>query len=149
MGYRTENELRNFVFEEAYIDEIRIANGVMRINLENVRITPHNPCNRDIRMMRTNDLMLTIPDAKLTGIVKEGYKSYNANQVLLAEYPDTSIPEHEWSDTLKELSGASIYSLTYSPESGYVICIDAEEGVYDVTVSGGTDIEEWERFLNL
>lgn len=149
MGYRTENELNHFSFGEAYIDEMRVANGVMKLALENVMIHPENSCNRDIRMMRTNDLVMTIPDAKLISVIKEGYKTYNADGVFQTEYPDITIEENAWTDALKSFEGATIYSITKGEDS-YTICIDTEEeGTFDVVVSGKEDIEEWERFLNL
>ena len=46
-------------------------------------ILPENSCNRDIREMRANDLVLKIEEPVIRSLVREGYKVYDANGILL------------------------------------------------------------------
>ena len=79
MKYKTTNDLAGFDFTEAYIGEIRAMSDTFTIGLDNVKILPENTKNRDIRKMRTNELVLKIRDAKIVDFVEEGYKVYDAN----------------------------------------------------------------------
>ena len=44
------------------------------MTLSNVTILPENSCNRDIREMRANDLVLKIEEPVIRSLVREGYK---------------------------------------------------------------------------
>ena len=62
MRYTTTDELEHFSFAEAYIADVQLAGGFFHMTLSNVTILPENSCNRDIREMRANDLVLKIED---------------------------------------------------------------------------------------
>ena len=74
MKYHTINELDHFCFKEAYIAQICAVNGMFEIVFDNVTILPENSCNRDIREMRANELVLKISEPKIEALVEEGYK---------------------------------------------------------------------------
>lgn len=52
---------------------------MFEIVFDNVTILPANSCNRDIREMRANELVLKISEPKIEALVEEGYKVYDAN----------------------------------------------------------------------
>ena len=68
MKYMTENEFEHFDFTETYVKDIEQGNDYFHIWLDNVKILPENSCNRDIRKMRTNNLMLTIRDMTICSL---------------------------------------------------------------------------------
>ena len=139
MKYYTENELQNFRFEGAYIAETCAVNGIFEMILDNVTILPQNSCNRDIREMRANELKLKIREPEITAFVEEGYKVYDAEDILIA-------PEDQ-AAKLKELEGCEIYSI--EQEKGvYTVSIDTEDHTFMIKVSGSADAEEWDRFLS-
>ena len=60
MKYTTTDELEHFSFTETYIADVQVTGGFFHMTLSNVTILPENSCNRDIREMRANDLVLKI-----------------------------------------------------------------------------------------
>ena len=95
MNFRTVDEFEKFNFDEAHISGIEIKSGHVFLYLDNVMIAADNSCNRDIREMRTNDLVLKLQDGVVTSFVKEGVKVYNADGVFQREIPDEiSIRRH-------------------------------------------------------
>lgn len=149
MSYRTENELMNFDFAEAVVADIQVTSGFFHVDLDNVRIKPENSCNRDIREMRANNLVLKIEQAAVVSLIEEGFKTYDANGELKSTCEDVEIPESERLSAIKTLAGGVLYSLE-KRDSQYVFTIDAEnERTYELTVKGSGDVEEWDRFLNL
>ena len=146
--YRTINELNNFQFEEAYIDDMSFSGGCFTAQLENVKILPENSCNRDIRVMRTNDLKFTIKSAELTEIIIEGYKRFDADGKLIENVDDENVDLEKNPGLLSELSGATIYSIEKNDDN-YVICVETEEQIFDIKIKGEDNVQEWERFLNV
>ena len=147
MKYHTINELRNFNFKEAYIAHICAVSGMFEIVFDNVTILPENSCNRDIREMRANELVLKISDPVIETFVEEGYKVYDANGNLKKKNEDVVILPENYADKFKELEGCEVYSV--EQEKGcYIISVDTEDHTFLLRVSGSGDTEEWDRFLN-
>ena len=149
MRYITTNELEHFIFSEAYVGDIQATSGFFHIVLDNVIILPENSCNRDIRQMRTNELLMKIENMSIQALVEEGYKRYDANGNLLQTFEDTPIDEKDYLEILKKLIGGGVFSLE-KQEDVYTFVIDAEnERTYNLRISGTGDVEEWERFLSI
>ena len=105
MKYHTINELDHFCFKEAYIAQICAVSGMFEIVFDNVTILPANSCNRDIREMRANELVLKIGEPKIEALVEEGYKVYDANGNLKRKNEDITIAPEAYADKFKELEG--------------------------------------------
>lgn len=149
MKYKTTDEWQNFSFTEAYIADIQATNGFFHMELDNVTILPENSCNRDIRKMRTNGLLLKLEDFAITSLVEEGYKVFDANGNPMKQVEDVVIAEKEYFSVMKELVEGVIFSLE-KKENTYIFSIDAaNERTYTLEVQASHDMEEWERFLNL
>ena len=61
-------------------------------------ILPENSCNRDIRKMRTNELVFSIENASIVTLIEEGYKIYNADGVLMSEDEDKVLDESSYKE---------------------------------------------------
>lgn len=148
MKYETTDELEHFIFSEAYIGDVQITSGFFHMVLDNVTILPENSCNRDIRQMRANNLVLKIQDFSIASVIEEGYKVYDANGKLIKSCEDTALAENAWVEAVKGLVDGTVYSLE-KQEDEYVFSIDAaNERTYALRIKGSHDVEEWERFLN-
>ena len=148
MNYRTVDEILHFKFEDAYIADVQVTKGIFHMILDNVTIMPENSCNRDIRIMRTNQMLFKLEEAQVLSVVEEGYKVYDANGNLNQAYEDKEIPEDEQIKVIKEFADGSIYSLEKQEEI-YVFFIDApNERTYKMLVKASHDVEEWDRFMN-
>ena len=94
--YNTTNELNHFDFAEAVIGDIQMTNDMFRAVIDNVKILPENTCNRDIRTMRTNELMLRLDSAQIVCLVLEGYREYDADGNLKHTYEDVTVEPDEY-----------------------------------------------------
>ncbi len=148
MKYTTTNELSGFDFKDAYIGEIRAMSETFTMGLDNVTILPENSKNRDIRKMRTNQLLLKIRGAKIEDFVEEGYKIYDANGNLKEQINDRPIAPEEYTEEFKKLEGCVINTLEKG-EDAYEFSIDTEDHTYLLRVAGTEDTEEWERFMSV
>ena len=148
MNYRTVDEISHFQFADAYIADVQVTKGIFHLILDNVTILPENSCNRDIRTMRTNQLMFKLEEAKVELLVEEGYKVYDSNGNLSQTYEDQIIAEEDYTRVIKEFADGSIYSLEKQEES-YVFLVDApNERTYRLQVRATHDVEEWDRFMS-
>ncbi|MCI5856198.1 MAG: subtilin biosynthesis sensor protein SpaK [Agathobacter sp.] len=148
MKYQTINEFEHFELNEVHISDVEVTNGFFHIVLDDVVILPENSCNRDIRKMRANDLVLKIDDMKIQRLTREGYKTYNADGKLLGQTEDTVIPESDYSGILKTFTDGSAYSVTKEGNT-YTFIVDAtDESTYELVITGSGDRQEWDRFLS-
>lgn len=148
MKYTTTDELEHFGFAEAYIGDVQVTGGFFHLVLDNVTILPENSCNRDIRTMRANELLLKLEEADVCAVTKEGFKVYDANGRLMKTYDDEEIEKKDSLETIKTFVGGMIYSL--KKENGqYEFVVDApDEATYVLRVRAAHDVESWDRFLN-
>lgn len=148
MKYTTTDELEHFGFEEAYIRDVQVTGGFFHLVLDNVTILPENSCNRDIRKMRANELLLMLEEAAVCAVTKEGFKVYDANGRLMKTHDDEEIDKKDYLETIKTFVGGMVYSL--KKENGqYEFVIDApDESTYVLRVVAVHDVESWDRFLN-
>lgn len=72
-----------FLSRRLTLPTCQVTGGFFHMTLSNVTILPENSCNRDIREMRANDLVLKIEEPVIRSLVREGYKVYDANGALL------------------------------------------------------------------
>ena len=153
MNFRTVDEFENFDFNEAHISGIENRSGHIFLMLDNVMIKADNSCNRDIREMRTNDLVLKLQDGNITSFIKEGVKVYNADGVFQREIPDEIIPTEKYQETFDMLFDKYMLEVTVkrdetSGENTYEFEIEYEEFSYLLVVKAAHDTEEWDRFMN-
>lgn len=148
MKYKTTNELSHFRFSESYIAEIRSMSNSFSMILDNVKILPENSCNRDIREMRTNQLLYSIQNASIMAFIEEGYNIYDADGKLQRQEHDRPLEEKEYAEAYKRLAGCCIYDIEKDGDI-YTISIDTEDHTFLIQVNGSGDMEEWDRFLNL
>lgn len=148
MSYETRNELKGFRFDEAQVGNVQIMSGVFHLVLDNVMILPENSCNRDIRMMRCNEMLFTIENPEITEVIEEGYKLYDANGNLREEFEDRTVEPAEYTKVWEQILGGAVYSIAH--EEDYKLIIDGiNDRTYSITLKGTADMESWERFLNL
>ena len=123
LRYTTTDELEHFSFAEAYLADVQVTGEFFHMTLSNVTILPENSCNRDIREMRANDLVLKIEEPVIQSLVREGYKVYDANGALLRTCEDEVIDQAAWNETIRSFADGSVYAL--KQERNYIFEIDA------------------------
>ena len=133
----------------AVVGDIQLTERMFHLVLDNVKICPENSCNRDIRMMRTNELLFKISDAEIISLVEEGYNEYDADGNLKHTYPDEEVEKAKYDEVAQVLLEGTIYELTL--QSGvYTFIIDGtNDRTYALKVTGSGDTQEWNRFLEV
>ena len=149
MKYTTTNEFEHFDFLEVHVNDIMFANGVFKIGLDDVKILPENSCNRDIRKMRTNGLILSLSDAEILSFVEEGYRIYDADGNLKKTEDDVPVDEQEYKTVFEYFTDAYAYNIEKKDDE-YTFVIDGtNERTYSIIVKASGDAQEWDKFLNL
>ncbi len=149
MKYTTTNEFDHFDFLEVHVNDIMFANGVFKIGLDDVKILPENSCNRDIRKMRTNGLILSLSDAEILSFVEEGYRIYDADGNLKKTEDDVPVDEQEYKTVFEYFTDAYAYNIEKKDDE-YTFVIDGtNERTYSIIVKASGDAQEWDKFLNL
>lgn len=147
MKYTTRNEFKNFEFSEVHIDDVRIQNGMFQMVVDDVVILPENSCNRDIRKMRANGLVLSIEDAKEVSFIEEGYKFYDADGNLIREEEDMILDEQDFGEVYEYFIDAYAFLIDQKGDE-YTFVIDGtNERTYTIVIQGSGDVEEWDKFL--
>lgn len=152
MKYTTENEFENFDFHETYIKDLEPGNGYFHIWLDNVKILPENSCNRDIRTMRTNGLMLAIQNADIVSMVHEGVKIYDADGNPKGERPDELVVPEKYTEIWPLFLEGYVYSMEKEKNETvlYTLIVDTSEGeTYEIKIAGSGEKESWDKFLNM
>ena len=147
MKYQTNNELSHFSFRESFFHDIQVAQGFV-LTLDNVHILPENTCNRDIRLMRCNEMELHILEPANLEVWEEGNRIYNADGKLMKQAEDRLISKEEYKEVFTMLLEQEIYDITQKGNQ-YEIIVQGEEHGYVIRVEGSEDLETWDRFLNI
>ena len=153
MKYNTVNEYDHFEFDDVHISDFESHGIIFNIVLDDVKILPENSCNRDIRKMRTNELVFSIENASIVTLIVEGYKIYNADGVLMSEDEDKVLDESSYKEVFDCMPDGYAFSITKEPcddKFKYTFVLDGtNEKTYTLIVEGTADRQEWDRFMNL
>ena len=95
MGFQSVNELEQFSFQDAQIKDFQVSEGVIFFELEAVIVKARNSQNANFTDSYAGTLSMRLLGGKIQKAVKEGYKYYDANDVLVEEIPDESLSEEE------------------------------------------------------
>lgn len=149
MNYRTENEFTHFKFSDVHVSDIMMSFGTFKICLDNVVIKSDNSCNRDIRDMRTNGLILKLEDSNIISFVREGFKTYDADGNLMSNTPDEEIEESEYIETFNNFLDGYAFLIEKENENYTFVFDGTDERSYTVIIAASKDICEWDRFMNI
>ena len=134
MSYRTENEFTHFKFSDVHVSDIMMSFGTFKICLDNVIIKSENSCNRDIRDMRTNGLVLKLDDA-------------DGN--LKSTTPDEEIEESDYIETFNNFLDGYAFLIEKENQNYTFVFDGTDECTYTMIISASKDVCEWERFMNI
>ncbi|MDY6157194.1 MAG: hypothetical protein SPH96_11845 [Agathobacter sp.] len=149
MSYRTVNEFTHFKFSDVHVSDIMMSFGTFKICLDNVIIKSENSCNRDIRDMRTNGLVLKLEDADIISFVKEGFKTYDADGNLKSTTPDEEIEESDYIETFNNFLDGYAFLIEKENQNYTFVFDGTDERTYTLIVGASGDVCEWERFMNI
>lgn len=160
MKYKAVNELEHFNFKDTVLRSFQVETQpeTIILMLEAVIITPENSQNSNFTYSYAGDLTMRFTGARLQKVVKEGYKYYDANDVLVEEVPDTPLSTLEVDALLKRLDGVYMWNMTKvedaQNDTGHFLYLmgidlgDEEETTYWLQLEFDKVIMEWDKYMN-
>lgn len=156
MGFQSVNELEQFSFQDAQIKDFKVSKGLISFELEAVIVKARNSQNANFTDSYAGTLSMRLLGGNIQKAVKEGYKYYDANDVLVEEIPDQPLSEEEIEALVKESKDYYLFDVV-KVEDGqnttghflYLFGLDAdEETSYWFQIEFDKSILEWERYMN-
>lgn len=153
MRFIVENSFAAFSFKDANIVSWEMHEQHMQMQLNGVIALANNPCNEEMVDRYVDVVQLRMRNVSIKNMLIEGYKYYDANDVLQEEVPDQVIPVIDYPKIIKECSQQQgflfqIEEEIKGEEKLYHFSIDVEEKTYLVTLQMEKAIMEWDRFMN-
>ena len=160
MGFKSTNEIEKFTFDDCVISSFKVNDAGIILVLEALIVDSNNSQNTNYTESYADTTTVRLLEGKIISAKKDGYKYYDANDVLMEEVPDEILSEEETYNIIKTCEGAYLYYMEKdtdrtSSENIYNIGLeftDEEDNTaadsYEIKVSFSDAIFTWERFLN-
>lgn len=159
MGFKSVNEIEQFIFDDCQLSEIKVSESGVEMILEALIVRKNNSQNSNFTESYAGTTTARFPGGKILSGVKDGYKYYNADEVLIKEVADQPLTEEDIVRIFKESEGAYLYSfekdkeenglLYYSFGIEFVDTVDnTMSDSYHFEISFEKAIFEWERYMN-
>lgn len=156
MGFQSVNELEHFSFQDAQIKKFQVEKEHILLILEAVIVKGSNSQNSNYTDSYAGTLSMRLMGANIQKAVKEGYRYYDANDVLMEEVPDTALSEEEIKCFIKNSEDYYLFDVVKVEDAQndtghflYLFGIDAdEENSYWFQIEFDKSILEWERYMN-
>lgn len=167
MKYVSKNELNTLRFDDCILKKMEINEENMKLLVEALIILSGNSQNTNYTDSYAGEAVIEISNARLTKVIKEGYKRYDANDVLMEEIPDTVMDtdadypglfKEQYLISLKEAESPKDDSQKDdSQKDGRYLTFEVEmtdedpsviTDVYEMTVEYSDVTVSWDRYLN-
>lgn len=159
MAFQSINELEQFRYDDCVIGEMKVEDAQIKMIVDALIVGRNNSQNSNFTESYADTASVRLVGGTILSAVKDGYKYYDANDVLLNEVPDTPL-DGETIDAFPKLcEGAYMYSVDKEADVDGKSCytfgfefVDEEESAmgdsYRLTIAFERAIVSWERYLN-
>ncbi|MDO5126792.1 MAG: hypothetical protein Q4D54_03475 [Eubacteriales bacterium] len=159
MGFQSINEIEQFRFDDCVICELVEEPDKVELVVDALIVCRNNSQNTNFTESYADTAKIRFAGGKIAGGIKDGFKYYDANEVLLSEVPDTSLDEEALMRLKKQCAGAYLYDIQKEQDTDGKVCfvlsiefIDEEEQTmgesYRLFVPAEKVVVNWERYLN-
>jgi hypothetical protein len=148
MRFQSVNELEKFDFKDSQLTEIKVDEEAMTMVLEAVIVKHNNSANEMMVDSYAGTMQLRLTHPQISDMFLEGYKYYDANDVLKKEVPDRPVASEDYPDMYKKWVNGFLFAMERQDDGSYMIGIDVEEDTYWTTLRFEKAIAEWERYMN-
>ena len=160
MAFKSVNEIEKFTFDDCVVSSFKVNEAGIILTLDALIVDSNNSQNTNYTESYADTVTGRLLDGKIISAKKDGYKYYDANEVLLEEVPDVVLSKEETENIIKTCEGSYLYYMekdneTESETNIYNIGIefvDEEDSTsadsYEIKVSFSEAIFTWERYLN-
>ena len=159
MAFKSINEIEKFRFDDCQISRFEVNEQGIELELEALIVKADNSQNANYTESYAATTRMQLVSGKILHGKKDGYKYYDANDVLISEVADTELTEDELGVFPKQCAGAYLYEMKKESEAedgfAYTLGIefeDPEDGTvgdsYRLRVAFVKAVVTWERYMN-
>ncbi len=160
MGFKSVNEIEKFTFDDCVVQSFKVNEAGIILVLEALIVDSNNSQNTNYTESYADTTTVRLLEGKIISAKKDGYRYYDANEVLMEEVPDTVLNDEEIKNIINTCEGSYLYYIekdvdNENDENIYNIgleFIDEEDNTaadsYEIKVSFKEAIFTWERYLN-
>lgn len=161
MGFQSINEVENFSFEDCQINKFDVLENSVEIEVEALIVKPANSQNTNYTESYAGTTKIVFKNGKLLSGKKDGFKYYDANDVLLSETPDEELTIPQILDMLKQSKDEYLYGIQLRKEEDgvfyYTMGIEfVSEEAFDTVPADSYQLEfsceelkiSWNQYLN-
>lgn len=152
MKYKCENELSTLSFKDFGLSSISYANGKLTLMTDGGVAKYDNSCNEMLEERYISECEITFFDAKILRFYKEGGKYFDANDVLIEEFPDVDIEESDYNKMLKGLTNEGVIFFLSSCKTEarpyYELAVDVINDTYWINIDASKVSVGFDRFMN-
>ena len=154
MAYKSMDEIEQFRFDDCQIGSFRTVGQDLILEVDALIVRANNSQNTNYTESYADTTRISLHGGRLEKVVKDGYRYYDANDVLVSEVPDEELSSEETADFPARCEGAYLFEME-KIEGGYRLGIEFEDpedhtvgASYQVFVSCESVACTWERYLN-
>lgn len=111
MGFQSIDEIEKFSFEDCKIDKFQVKENQICMELEALIVKPDNSQNTNYTESYAATTTVKFAKGKILSGMKDGYKYYDANDVLQKEVPDEPLTEEQLKEFPISCEGAYLFSM--------------------------------------
>lgn len=161
MGFQSVDELEKFSFEDCRIISFEVTEDGLFFRVEALIVKPENSQNSNYTESYAGETQIRLSGARIEEAFQEGYRYYDANDVLQQEYPDKELAKEELVALPGKCEGAYLFAVEKREElegrKHYAIGIElAKEDSFDTEVTETYQLNvtfekaivNWEQYLN-
>ena len=159
MAFKSVNEIEKFRFDDCQISRFEVNEQGIEIELEALIVKADNSQNTNYTESYAGTTKMQLVSGKILRGKKDGYKYYDANDVLISEVADTELTKEELTVFPGQCEGAYLYEMKKESEAEdrftYTLGIefeDPEDGTvsdsYSLTVTFVKAVVTWEHYMN-
>ena len=155
MKFKAVDEINHFSFQDCQVVEAEVSSEGIRFQVEALIVRPENSQNTNFTESYAGTTEIRFVGGKITSGVKDGFKYYNADDVLIQEIPDTDLSKDEVSALLKKIEGAYLYEVK-DEDDEYILALEfvdesdfnTASDSYTLKVKAEKVIVEWDFYMN-
>lgn len=159
MAFQSINEIEKFSFEDCRISKLQVMENQIYMELEALIVKPDNSQNTNYTESYAATTTVKLAGGKLLSGIKDGYKYYDANDVLIKEVPDEELSPEQLNAFPKTCEGAYLYALTKEKQEDdlcyYTMGVEFEDeednttaDSYRLKICFEKAVFSWETYLN-
>ncbi len=159
MAFQSVDEIDTFSFDDCTVNRLEIRENRISMELEALIVGVKNSQNTHYVRSYAGTTDVRLHGAKLESAVREGFKMYNADNVLVKEEADEPLSEAKLKELQENLAGAWLFRMdAHKEENGRYSCemeieVPGEDQydilgseTYELSLSYDQAVFTWERY---